>query len=455
MRTAANLDSHEGRRRLVSWAGVGGLALAAAYTTAAVPSTMFLLAGAEMVAILTLVPAVAFIGAVLLVRNVADALAGYTLVGALNLGALLGIMVVCVVSFRILGMRRPMGVAVALGWSVLIVGWFAVAYANFGDDPSLNRNLIRMLSVIALALLAANAVRTRSDVDRISDVVILTALVPAFAVLVQAVDGIERPHGTLSHANHAAGVFVIAVALSLWRLLDSGHRGRYIASALLLGAALIATRSLGGLVQTLITLLAFAFLARWRGSRRALVVVAAVAVIAAFALTPAGQSRLEGLESTRSPSQAAQLGPERATNSLDWRFAHWHELIDLWREKPLLGYGSGTTDELVTPDGYLPHSELIRLLVETGILGFAIFGTAIGMLVFVLFRTSRASPGVRSYGAVALAIVIGALVHSLVDNVWSQTAGMYVLAVVIGCALGLRRSEAVSPPGAGTAVAVS
>jgi O-antigen ligase len=83
----------------------------------------------------------------------------------------------------------------------------------------------------------------------------------------------------------------------------------------------------------------------------------------------------------------------------------------------------------------------MRLLVETGIVGFVVFGTALVALVIVLLRTTRASPAVASYGVVAVAIVTGTLVHSLVDNVWSQTAGMYALAVVVGCALGLLRSD--------------
>jgi O-antigen ligase len=441
MRIAAHQVSREAAR-VVSPAGVVGATAGVGYAAAVVPYVTPLLSGAAVAVILTFVPAWALIGVTLLGRNVADVLAGQTVVATLNPGALLGILVICVVFARVVGMTRPTGVVVASGWFALILGWFAVAYANFGADPSLKRDLIRVLSIIALALLAANAVRVRSDVDRIVDIVILTSLVPAFVVLVQALQGMERPNGTLSHANHAAGVFVVGIALSLWRLLDSKDRRRYLVAALVLGAALIATRSMGGMVQAMLTLLAYAFIARWSASRRILIALAAVALVVVFVLTPAGQSRLERLATTRSPSQAAQLGSERATNSLDWRFAHWHDLIDAWREKPLLGYGSGTTDALVIPDGYIPHSEVIRLLVETGVVGFVIFGSAIAALIITLFRTTRARPAVRSYGAVALAIVLGALVHSLVDNVWSQTAGMYALAVVIGCALGLWRSEA-------------
>jgi O-antigen ligase len=417
--------------------GVVGATLAAGYATAAVPRVMFLIAGVEVVAILTVAPVWVFVGVALLVRNVADALAGHTVVGTLNPGALVGVLVVCVVALRVLGMRRPIGVAVALGWSALILAWAAVAHVNFGADPSLERDFIRVLSIIGLVLLAANAVRGRSDVDRIVDVVIVASLIPAFAVLMQVADGVVRPNGTLSHANHAAGVFVIALALSLWRLLDSGYRRRYLVAALMLGAALVATRSIGGMAQALATLLAFAFLAKWSNSRRLLVAVAALALVSVFSLT-AGQSRLEGLSTTKSFSQAAQ---GESTNSFDWRFGNWHTLLDAWREKPLIGHGSGTTNSLVTPQDALPHSEVMRLLVETGIVGLFVFGTAVFALLIALLRTTRASPPVASYGVVAVSIVMGALVHSLADNVWSQTAGMYGLAVVIGCALGLLRSE--------------
>jgi O-antigen ligase len=192
------------------------------------------------------------------------------------------------------------------------------------------------------------------------------------------------------------------------------------------------------MAQALVTLLAFAFLAKWSNSRRTLVAVAAVVLIAVFSLT-AGKSRLESLRTTRSFSNVAQ--DQTTTNSFDWRFGHWHDLLEAWRKKPLIGYGLGTTSALVTPGGAIPHSDVMRLLVETGIVGFVAFGMFVVALVIAMRRTTRAGPATASYGVVALAILIGALVHCLAENVWSQTAEMYALAIVVGCALGLQRSE--------------
>jgi hypothetical protein len=152
MRIAADQGDREAGRRFLTGAGVLGAILAAALATAAVPATMLMLVGAEVVAILTLAPAWVFVGATLLVRDVSDSLAEHPVVGTLNSGALLGILVVSVVSLRVLRMRRPIGVAVALGWSVLILAWLAVAYLNFGADPSVTRDLIRILSIVGLAL---------------------------------------------------------------------------------------------------------------------------------------------------------------------------------------------------------------------------------------------------------------------------------------------------------------
>ena len=165
---------------------------------------MLLVTSALVAVVLTVAPAGIFIGVTLVARDLADAVVDRAIVGTLNMGALLGVLVVSVVLVRVVGMRRPIGLGAALFAWLLLLFWFTVGYTNFGNDPSLQRELIRASSIVALALFAANSVRTQRSVEQTVDIVIAASLLPAVVAIFQMAGGLERAHGTLAHANSAA-----------------------------------------------------------------------------------------------------------------------------------------------------------------------------------------------------------------------------------------------------------
>jgi O-antigen ligase len=436
-------------RRILPLAGAVGATAVVSYVALTLPFVMGLTAGGATALALTFTPAAAFIALALLGRNVADEFASTTVVGTLNSGALLGILIVGVALLRILGMRRVLGMNVALLlWGLLFI-WFAVGYFNYGGDPTIERELIRTTSIVGLGVFAANVVNSRSDIGKLLDIVIATSLVPAFVALWQMANGVERAAGTLSHPNTAASIFVIGLMLAVWRLVEGRrlalpqHTARYLAAASVFAVALLATRSIGGIVHGLVTLLVYSLLASRGGMRRGVIAVAAVGLVFAFAFSPFGRERVQELRTGLAPAQA---GISAQPNSLLWRFEHWSLLMDEWREKPILGHGAGTTASLVAPNGYPPHNDYVRFLVETGVVGTAVFTGALVALLLGLFRATRESPWLSVYGALVLALVAGAVVHGAVDNVWSQTAVMYELAVLVGSIFGLLRAEASAVP---------
>jgi O-antigen ligase len=398
------------------------------------------------IGVLTFVPAEVFLGVMLLARNVADAYAHVPVAGGMNAGALVGVLVIGAGCLRLAGLRRAEGLGFALLLLLLLSVWTIVGYANFGTDGSITREFIRSASILVLGLVASVFVRRLADVDRIVAAVVLAAIVPAIAAIIEWVsagDVTARASGTLAHPNAAAGVFGVALAAALWKLLER-RSAPYGAAAITLTVAILATRSLGGVAQIVVTLLAYAVVTRRGGGRAVVAATAGILIVAVFALTPLGRDRVQEVQTTRSYSAAAQ-GDQ--TNSLDWRFGNWAKLIDAWRERPLLGHGSGTTATLVIPGDNIPHSDVIRLLVETGVVGFAIVGGAFVALVVALYRRARAPGEGASFGAAVLAIVAGLTVHGLVNNVSTQTATMYALAVLVGAAFGLLRVA--EEPGAG------
>jgi O-antigen ligase len=422
--------------------GMSLLVLLAGYRLALNPRLVYPLGAAVSIGVLTFVPAAVFIGLMLLARNVADAYA-YTyfpVAGGMNAGALVGVLALGAGCLRLAGLRHAEGLGYALFLGLLLSVWTIVGYTYFGTDGSITREFIRSASILVLGLVAADFVRRLADVDRIVAAVVLAAIVPAIAAIIEWVssgDVTTRASGTLAHPNAAAGVFGVALAVALWRLLER-RSAAYAAAAVILAVAVLTTRSLGGLAQVLVTLLVYAVLTRRGGGRAVVAATAGIVIVAVFTLTPLGSDRVQEVEKTRSYSAAVQ---GEQTNSLDWRFGNWAKLIAAWQERPLLGYGSGTTATLVTPGENIPHSDVIRLLVETGLVGFVFFGGAFIALVVALRRRARASAEGASYAAIVLGIVAGLAVHGLVNNVSTQTATMYALAVLVGAAFGLRAPQ--------------
>jgi O-antigen ligase len=408
------------------------------------PRLLVLLFGSGLVGSLTIVAPEVFVAVALLARNLASGAADTQIVAGLNSGALIGLVVVFVVAMRMLLMARPRAVGVALVLWTAMAFWFLVGYWIFGSEESIIREFIRSVSIVALALLAVNVPRGPAS-ERLVSAVILAAAVPAVVAIVQLATGsgfetentnTGRAYGTLSGPAEAVSVFTIALALVLWRVSRGTRSWRYVALAVMFGLAALATKSMGGALQIVVTLVAYGILSGHARSRRGLVLVAAVAAAALFALTPLGRDRLAELGSTKFATTSEEL--RYTTNSVDWRFYNWHVQLQEWRKRPYLGHGAGTTATIVHPGGNIPHSDYVRLLVEAGIVGFVFFGVAYVLLFRRLRALSRRADDHASYCTAALAILIGLTVHALTDNVSTQTATMYSAAIVIGCAFAAR-----------------
>jgi O-antigen ligase len=420
--------------------GVTGLAIARSPALAMIPLGSLVFAGLAAASVDTvLVSALA-------IRNFTDlrAVASVTVRG-INPSAAVGLGVLLLAVVR-LGHPR---LAHRVPWALLLLlvglsAWYAVAVAEFGPDGSLTRELIRSASVVAVGIIATVADRPRAF-ERTAQIVLATAVVPALVALGEAVahvtefsHGTWRSHATFAHENTAAVVFVTCAALALW-LLRRYHSIWYLAAVVLFSAALITTGSLGGFAQAIVTLLAlrqgFTEAQRLR-RRRALVLI--LALLAVFAITPLGQERLSSLGATRLPVGTSQGA---YANSLNWRFLNWSKFLTAWHRKPVLGLGLGATTSLVEPLGYWTHSDYVRLLVETGVVGSVLF-VALGLgLVLKVRAVARSDLEDAPAATLMYALLLGLMTHALVETVSLDTPSMYMIAALIGALFSVRTSH--------------
>jgi hypothetical protein len=381
----------------------------------------------------------------LAVRNVSDLVAGASLGGPLrlNLSSVLGLFAIFWAGSLVLPpvlagtWRQVRGLRAAVLLVLFLTGWLVVGFIVHGVHASLYREWVRLISVIAIALVAANLLSLSPP--RAATLTIVALALPTAVAILQLFANLSaigpqgsneffRATGTFVQANKAAQSFLLALGVGGWAALQWRTRLVGVVVSAASSVAILATRSLGGIAAAGTAVVAFLVL-RPVSTRFRLANVGALVVFAVvFALSPFGSSRIALLADTRMPWDIVG----KTHNSLEWRFFNWWQLMQDWSRQPVLGHGLGSTLELVRPIDFITHSDLVRLLVEGGIVGAGIALTFIGWAFAATARVVRqAAPGTVPLATIMLSVMIGLAVQSLVQNTLSNTALLYMLAAIL------------------------
>jgi O-antigen ligase len=396
---------------------------------------------------------VPFLGAMLLLRVLTDHLSSPDSrhSGSLNLSAVIAVLFILVAGGLLL--RRRYGVQATVLAVLWICVWTVLAVKTSGASTETLREGVRELSVVALVVIVYNA-RGAITVPLASRVVQLVGFIPAVIALYQLatntgmdVAGHIRSNGTFAHPNSAVMFFTIAAVASVWRYLDYGRHRSDVLLVVLFGAAVISTFSIDGLVAMFAAMVAFGAL--HPGPARVKVVPYAVGglVLLVFFATPLGAQRVAS--ETATSLAAAERG--EGSTSLTWRIKKWKSLIPEWEQSPVFGRGLGTTTTAEsTPAnpfaGYPPHSEYVRYLVETGVIGVVFLLTALTILLRGLLRRRKMpgtlDAGTRNVAILAIAVLAGCLINALADNTLLNSPTDYSAALIVAAVLVLPVSEA-------------
>jgi O-antigen ligase len=107
---------------------------------------------------------------------------------------------------------------------------------------------------------------------------------------------------------------------------------------------------------------------------------------------------------------------------MGWRFYFWTHLLDSWKEQPWFGYGAGSSivfgKELMGV-WTSPHNGYLRVLYETGFVGFMAFMWVIGTMLAQAFRLLRQNLNqeVKLIAHIYVTMTIAYLILNLTDNI--------------------------------------
>jgi O-antigen ligase len=98
------------------------------------------------------------------------------------------------------------------------------------------------------------------------------------------------------------------------------------------------------------------------------------------------------------------LGVSIETGDLSGRVEYWRQAILIFSRHPLMGLGSGT---MVSAIGSAVHNTFISVAAETGIIGFVLFLSILGIVVYQVFSLPKGTSGL--WLAIFMTWAIGAL----------------------------------------------
>jgi O-antigen ligase len=360
--------------------------------------------------------------AVILVRPAADLTTTIPLLSAsgasnVNANALMSLVVIALgvshIAINRLQLRRvPLAVPFAA-----FVGCVLLGVAVAPDANQAAQDFLRILGTLMVFVLCVDALRTQADQRWLVRVILLSSIVPLMVGAYQYVantgnydKGFNRIYGTFVNPPPYADFLVQLLPLAVVFLMHTRSRIARVGLAAMVPVMLFsiyATQTRGAWVGVIIIIMVWL----WTRARRTLLLVPLVLGAIYFGV-PSVRARVSEATSGTCVSRT------NCDSSALWRLKQWQAAIQIPSPPMLLTVGAGFSAVNVTL-GNRTHNEYVRLLVESGLLGFIAIAVLYRRLFFLTLKTYResATPYQRDLALAFMAVFISRLVMAATDNI--------------------------------------
>ncbi|MDD4938644.1 MAG: hypothetical protein PHE18_03715 [Candidatus Omnitrophica bacterium] len=298
-----------------------------------------------------------------------------------------------------------------------------IAFMQSPDKFSSFENLLKILSIIGIYILAFNFVHKMSDVRLMLRILVYSSVIPIAVGLSQALNksGILqggfselRIHSMFVLANVFAIYLSVAMSLALYLLFDTntGRKERFFLSVIFFSGAfcLIKTYTVSAWITFAVGCL---IMCLFQKKMLRIVIPMGLAVSLFFSQNLADR--------IRSVTEAPKYG----FNSVTFRQDINRQLLTrALPVHPYMGFGVGSSLRVVsryTDFGALPHSDLVRIAIETGLIGILIYLSFI-LAVFLRAVFNFAHKRVSFYDPVFFSIFVMYMILSVGTNTFYHIA---------------------------------
>ena len=276
-------------------------------------------------------------------------------------------------------LRTPNAV---LPLATVFVLWGGLSWVWSMARPDTVARFLTMAQLLGMLWLIWELCRTAAQQVRLIQAFTAGAAVSSVWTVARAVLNRQtnyRRYATAGFDPNDLGI-TLAIALSFALYLSVRTRGLAVwlgrLAAVALIAAILLTGSRAALVAALVNAL-FVPLA-WRNTnwvqRASSIALVLLLIVGAVRLAPAATRR-----------RLATLPEEATEGTLHDRTRIWKAGLHLFEKRPLLGIGLGAYPKAAYPElriHYNAHNTFLSVLVETGVVGFAIWGLLLAALVW-------------------------------------------------------------------------
>lgn len=261
----------------------------------------------------------------------------------------------------------------------------------------------------------------------------------------QLIDGIVRPVGFVGAPQTMAHIALFSVIFFCFRFYvlyfrDRWKRGWRVALfQLLLGVVMVvlsATLKVALMMPVAILLLS---LLLFRQKSVAVVVSVIVIAVAGIFVIFFGSGLTERLDLISASEVNLQITPgQKSEDSLEFRIIHWKLLLDSWRDGyMILGVGLGNAPELKGFGWFLghnldPHNDVLKVLLELGIIGAMFVSLLWFRLVQALLRAAQSDP----LSAFCFCTIVTFTVVALAGKVFFTAFNLYFFSLLLGFSFG-------------------
>jgi len=344
--------------------------------------------------------------------------------------------------------RATPAFAALLTASAIATAWAIVGlHGKAGGDPI--SELVRLMSLAAMYLLAANLFDTVARSRLLLKLFALSGVAPATIGVVEwasgsasyrAQLGVSRIGSTLGGGSNTLAAYLAATAL----IMIAGRTGlprwlRWSTSALMV-AALVGTYSREGWLIFMLGLIALG----WRRQRMLVLGVLAVTGVLVFAV-PSIHDRL-----LPAKTRVVSGHSETALTSFNWRLHDWSELWGKVTQSPLVGYGLGT-ELYVNPYlnayedykvGWNSHNSGLTILIEGGVALLLFWIVLFTSMLRVLREMARCAWELAHAASLTSALWIAVIVAGLAtEDTLDETTLVFIMLALTGSLEAARRSR--------------
>ncbi len=365
---------------------------------------------------------------------------------SLNVASLLALAIIAMMAFIIISnYKKFIYTPLIFSFSAFIF-FSGISFIYSIDKGATFEETVRVISIFATFVLGYMfCVAIPTARKTIISTILFASILPMTFALFQLVtntgfsdntgtDG--RLFGTFKHPNSFASFLIIIISLLTYRTFSTfeeatDRRSKTLLLALTIGL-LILTFSRGGWFALIIFFGIFTLL------RAPKVLFISIAIgIALFFVSPAIHDRIEDV-----------YNPP-ADSSVRWRFQQWKNAISAWKLSPIYGYGAGTEIAIFEREqGFYAgnpytHNDMIKVLQETGIIGFVLFLILIFTTLIRLIITHHKFPmgNDRLFILVVILLFIAEIGFGMSSNIWRSTAIQWFIWLLVACALSYRTPE--------------